>query len=122
MSEKPKKVFYKLWFAKSKKESGDLNYYFVPDGVLIEGYDRNGLFKTKVDKYSVDYSGLLRYDVNRLLKPLKDGDFHSMVVEAISYLAWLRLSLYNKKYNRINQGMKFLLGYLKVALGLLKIT
>jgi len=42
-----------------------------------------------------------------------------MILEVISYLAWSRKALFDREFHLVNQGLKFIIGYLKHALAII---
>jgi len=114
-----KKIDYKIWFAISPSKFGNTNYYFVPEGILINGYDSKCEFLSKIDRNIDIYSKIMNYDINPMFDALQQDKPLTMILEGISYLAWLRKALFDRKYHQVNHGLKFVIGYLKHALAII---
>ena len=114
-----RKLNYKIWFASSPSKFGNTNYYFVPEGILCNGYDSKCEFLSKIEKNIDTYSKIMNYDLNPMFEALQQEKPLTMILEVISYLAWSRKALFDRKYHQVNQGLKFIIGYLKHALAVI---
>ena len=114
-----KKLKYKIWFASSPSKFGNINYYFVPDGIQCNGYNSKGEFFCRTDKNIDTYSKIMNYDINPMSEALQLEKPLTMILEIITYLAWSRKALFDRKYHQVNQALKFIIGYLKHALAII---